>query len=235
MKDYLKYPMEDPKAPMKLGLGTVLLFPGIILVVPFFLVLGFLHRVLLVAVKGKSAELPSYEQPLKLLIQGLTTFSVWLAYLVPAAILGAVALIPSMAGGGGGFFAPQNILSTFLRFGSLVLWLGGFLFLPMALARFAALSKLASAFQFSEILADIRKSPNDYLFLSGSFAVGMLVLGFLSNFISGLPFYIGALLGMAAYFYFGVSMMRWTGVHYREKVTPSATEDESPKALPEGE
>ena len=220
LTESINFPRTDEAFAKKTGIGTLLLFPGIALVLPLFLVLGYYFRVLKDGLESKT-QLPEWDQFGRLFIQGLTCFAVLLVYMLPGSLLGAVALIPGMAMRGGSIFEPQNILSTFLKMGAGVLCLVGQALIPMALARFAHTGKLASAFQIKEIIEQIKASVSTYGKLVIALCVSSVVIGYVGRFLTAVPFYLGTFFTMALAFYTALVFMHWTGAIYRDRCLPA--------------
>lgn len=209
LRTSLSYPQKDESVWMKTGIGAVTLA----FVLPVFLTLGYYMRVIAGGMKA-SERLPEWNDFGKMLIQGVSAFAVYLAYLLPAAMIGAVSFIPAMFKRGAAFGA-GSLIYTFLALGALVLFLAGMALVPMALARYEATGKLVSAFQIKELVEQIKAAFGDYVVMSVVMLVAFGGITVVGNWIAKLPFYIGNIITLAAVFYVSLIVFNWTGAIYR--------------------
>ncbi len=222
----VNFPNRDEAVWKKTGVETVFLLLSV-LVVPYFLALGYLQRVLEGSLRDEP-RLPEWKDYGHMLVSGLVSFAVWFVYLLPFALLYSVKVLLT-SHRSSSLFAPETILSNFLLFGSLMLMVVGLSVVPIALARDAHQQKWQAAFQVSSILADVRAAVTDYSPVVMGFVVFAFGLGFFGNFVSGLPLYLGYAISMGIAFYGGVVLMHWTGSVYIENFGEEAgVETEAP-------
>jgi hypothetical protein len=88
VSDSLRYPSSDWKKVVILGV----LFLISILIIPLLLGLGYLFRALKASLAG-SEELPSFDSLMEMFMEGLKVFLVYLAYSLPAIIIGIISFI----------------------------------------------------------------------------------------------------------------------------------------------
>ncbi|MBU4534687.1 MAG: DUF4013 domain-containing protein [Euryarchaeota archaeon] len=183
--DAIQYPSSDWKKVIILGIITILS----ILIVPIFLVMGYVFRALKASIAG-SEELPEFDEWGDMLVDGLKVFLVGFVYfLIPAIIL--------FIGIGGSIFAmtPTGDPTTFFAlFGAtaliaaIVAFILG-LMLYIALANMAYYdSDLGAAFRFSEILEIISQIGwVDYILWYIVLVVVGAVGGFIVSILNFIP------------------------------------------------
>lgn len=88
ISDSLKYPSKDWKKVITLGLLFIISF----LIIPLFLLYGYLFRVIKASLAGVE-ELPDFEEWGEMLVDGIKLFFVYIIYLLPAIIIALYSII----------------------------------------------------------------------------------------------------------------------------------------------
>ena len=88
ISDSIKYPSRDWKKVIILGLLFVISF----LIIPLFLLYGYLFRVIKASLAGVE-ELPDFEEWGEMLIDGIKLFFVYIIYLLPAIIIALYSIV----------------------------------------------------------------------------------------------------------------------------------------------
>ncbi|HMK54968.1 MAG TPA: DUF4013 domain-containing protein [Methanobacteriaceae archaeon] len=153
LSDATRYPLSDWKKLIILGL----LFILSILIIPGFLALGYVFRVLKASIAG-SDELPDFDQWGEMFLDGFKVFVVQIAYfLIPGLVIflglwTSINSLISIEGNTTTSTAVFGILGGSLTLGIILLVIFGVLFI-MALANMAYHnSELKAAFRIREIL-----------------------------------------------------------------------------------
>jgi hypothetical protein len=184
-----KYPSTDFKKIIILGILSITSF----LIIPAFLNLGYLFRILKTSING-SEEPPEFDEWGNMFIDGLKVFLVILIYTIVPTVLIMIgiwaSLIPMVMAQTvaiSQFGSLNNILTLSFGFMTGLTAIGGFLaiiisfFIAIALANMAYHDKLGAAFRFSEIIQNIREIGwVDYLI----WYIVMLIIGAAYYFIS---------------------------------------------------
>lgn len=178
--DSLSYPLNSDDRIATILIGGVLSVLGV-LVVPAFVIQGYLVRVLRGAAKGERAA-PSFTDWGDLIVDGIKLFVVNLAYslvvVIPAMVLVFVLGLGSAvsgdpgAGAGPGLFVGAVGLVGFLLL--LVFGLALAYFLPAAMTNFAIKDSLGAAFDFSTIWSGATTSE---YFVGWLLAIAVVVVG----------------------------------------------------------
>jgi hypothetical protein len=173
------FAFQDPKALRKLLTGGFFLFLFFSIYF-FFVVTGYLMRILYAALEGRDASLPRWENRKELFNEGLLPVLVVLAYVAPLIAL---------------FILKQTLCAAFgasdeLNFVFAILNISAGLVisfaLPLGLIRLVVRGSLNEAFNFSQIFDFARTNPKNCFAAWGlSLAVGALsvVLGVLLVFV----------------------------------------------------
>jgi hypothetical protein len=88
VSDSLKYPTSDWSKLVILGVLFLISF----LIIPIFLVLGYMFRVIKASLVGVD-ELPAFEEWIEMLVEGVKLFLVYMIYSIPAIIIGIISFI----------------------------------------------------------------------------------------------------------------------------------------------
>ena len=88
ISDSLRYPTSDWSKLVILGVLFLISF----LIIPIFLVLGYMFRVIKASLAGVD-ELPAFDEWIEMLVEGLKLFLVYLIYSLPAIIIGIISFI----------------------------------------------------------------------------------------------------------------------------------------------
>lgn len=155
----LKYSLSNFKKVLTLGILTITSF----LIIPGFLVLGYLFKILKESLNG-SDNLPEFNEWSKIFIDGLKVFFVLFVYsIIPAALIGVGirnSILPLINTQGTGPLIQSTlslgILSGLTIIGILLGILVSFV-IAVALANMAYQNKLDAAFRFGEIFKRIGK------------------------------------------------------------------------------
>lgn len=157
LEDALRYPLESDDRVSTLLIGGVLVVLSV-LILPAFVVQGYLVRVLRSAATGET-EAPSFTDWGSLFVDGAKLFVVNLVYglvvIVPMAVLGLVAGFgfAGVANGNGGSAGVAALGTVTLLLVGLVVLLSLLLayVLPAAITNFAVQDRLGAAFDFGTI------------------------------------------------------------------------------------
>jgi len=155
----LKYPLTNFKKVLILGILIILST----LIIPGFLVLGYIFKIIKSTIED-SSELPEFEDWKTMFVDGLKVFTVLFIYsfipwiLIILGIWGAILPLLTVPGAGS---LMDSSLSLNLISGISVVGLGLLLVInfivPVAMANMIHHNKLRSAFNFKEIIGKIKK------------------------------------------------------------------------------
>lgn len=191
-----KYPFSDFKKVLMLGILSILSF----LVIPAFLYLGYLFRILKASVAGVD-ELPKFGEWGEMFLDGFKVFVVLLVYtLIPTAliILGMwVSLLPLIAAQNAGSIALPTIsfgvISGLVIIGGILEIIISFLVI-IALANMAYYGEIGAAFRFKGIIDKMGEIGwVDYLIWYVVMLMLWVVFLYISSFLV-FPFIIGIIL-----------------------------------------
>lgn len=181
--DASKYPLSNFNRILILGILTILSS----LIIPGFLVLGYLFKILKSTMEG-SSELPIFDEWIQMFVDGLKVFVVLFIYsLVPLILifLGIwAALLPMLSVPGYGSILNPTISMGFISgitFVGIGLQIVVSFFIPIALGNMAQHNKLGSAFRFGEIIEKIREIGGVDYFI---WFVVMVIIAWAAYFIS---------------------------------------------------
>jgi hypothetical protein len=189
----LKYPLTDFKKVLILGILTILSS----LIIPGFLVLGYIFKIIKSTMKD-SSELPNFNQWTSMFIDGLKVFVLFFIYSIIPCILiligiwGAILPMLTVPGAGSLLNSPLslNMLGGIASIGLILLVVISFI-IPVALANMVYQGKLVAAFRLKEIIGKIKEIGwVDYLIWFIIMLIIIWVAYFVSSFLI-LPFIIG--------------------------------------------
>jgi hypothetical protein len=151
--DSLGYPSKNLKRVAVLGISFIFS----ILIIPFFIVLGYALRVMKASIEG-GTEPPAFDELGTMIVDGLKYLVVMIGYfLIPGILMGmgimsAIASIPSydMMGGGASVIALLTGSGLFILGVLLAIIIS--VIANMGIANMAHTGKLGAAFRFGEIL-----------------------------------------------------------------------------------
>jgi len=194
--DALHYPLTDFKKVVILGILIILS----LLIIPGFLVLGYIFKIIKSSLDG-SSELPGFNEWITIFIDGLKVFVVLFIYsLVPAilVLLGIwAALLPMLTVPGEGSFINSNLsfsLITGLALIGILLQVVISFIIPIALANMVYHNKLKAAFRLKEVYVKIKEIGGvDYLIW---YIIMLIIVGviYYASFILIFPFFIGLII-----------------------------------------
>jgi len=166
ISDSLKYPSSNWSKVVILGV----LFLISILIIPLFLALGYMFRVVKATLAGLD-ELPAFEEWGEMLVEGIKLFLVYLIYSLPAIIIGifsfislwsSVSSITYITQSTGGTLTPEmffSILGGTALVGLIFAGLYTLVIYPIMAVAIGNMAyydgELGAAFRFSEILSTI--------------------------------------------------------------------------------
>lgn len=203
----VRYPMQDDDWIRTVIIGTVLLITSF-LIIPVFLVYGYLLRVLDRASRG-IPDPPEFGDWENLLVDGVKTFAVVFLYqIVPLILVMLVAVLGFLTLGEGGAGAVGIILGV-LVLGVYVLVA---LLLPAALTNMAREGSFGAAFDFDTILGGVL--TGDYII---ALILAIVVGGVLGAVAAVLTFLI---VGIFLVFYVQVVTFYLIGSGYGRAVDP---------------
>ncbi|ELZ87619.1 hypothetical protein C453_04674 [Haloferax elongans ATCC BAA-1513] len=210
LEDGLSYPLSGDNTLGRIVIGS-LLVAGSILVIPMFLLFGYLVRVLEYTARNEP-EPPEFDDWGKMFVDGLKGVVVTLVYgILPFALIG-VSLTLSAGGASSGNDAAAGILGGVGVIGLLASFVGLFVLyylVPAALTNMAVEDSIGAAFDFS-LLKDVLLSF-DYLIAwlipFGIAFVAQLLTSALVTFTFG----IGIILVPTVQFYVNVSVFYMFG------------------------
>lgn len=200
------------------GLGSVIILPGVLL-------LGYLAQTMQRAIKGRKG-LPEWTNLGEMVaLGGVALLS--LVYLLPAALLVGLAVLPKLGGGQEGFFSVSLLISRFINFGALLAFVIGLMFTLAAMHTYLHQPALSSLFQFGTLVHKISSRKAELISLTVAAAVGVFALMFLTWLLSwlGTPLsFIGStLLSLVITYNSGVILGSMEPEAEAEPALPSAT------------
>lgn len=204
----VKFPLNDPSWPVKLGIGLLMQLLGF-LIVPMLAFSGYMLQVVRDAANGNDENMPEWGDWGRLIMQGLMVSLASLIYmLIPMGLIifGMGSFIASII-----FGASRDSAVTGLAGGAMSLGLGGVglllllvvcFLLPALMIRYATSGDFGSFFQVGQAVSDIMTSPIDYLMvvivpigLSGAFSFVVGLTGGLLAILSPVFVVITSLVG----------------------------------------
>lgn len=214
--DAISFPIEGDSGIKRLLIGGLLVFPGSLVIVPTFWVLGFAARCGLAGVR-EEPEPPSLTDDIGgLIVDGLKVFAVSLGYLlIPLVVMfAAAATIGIGAIQGGDAAAGAGIVGIVLALVGVVLFLIGFYVFPAGVLRFMDEESLGAAFSIGAV-TDVA-FDSDY-FVAWLIAFGVnIVIGIINQIL--IAILIGIILFPFLSFYQQVVVFYLYGRGYRKSV-----------------
>ncbi len=173
---------DDPDWIQKIVIGGLI---GLIPVVGWLLVLGYMIGVGRNVIRGNPQPLPDWSDFGQMLIDGLYAFVIGIVYSLPIFVVLCFVLLPSLALGGAFGGDNENLgaiaavgICCFTGFaviyGIAIAWF----FLPAAMARYADTDDLMSALRYREVLSITRANPIVFLMALLVTWVASFVAGF---------------------------------------------------------
>ncbi|MEW6281909.1 MAG: DUF4013 domain-containing protein [Candidatus Eremiobacterota bacterium] len=213
----ISYPQKDDAVWKKTAIGTALMcFSG--LLIPLWIAQGYGMRILKDALDGKDeTRLPDWKNVGDLLVQGFFAFLITLSCYLPGAVLGAVALIPKLGSRSRGGVTVAGLIQMPLTMAAMVLVVAGTVIVPIMLARYSRTGSLGAAFNFKEILSEMKRSLNDYVLLAGAIVLCQVGVAFVAKILYAIPIInlVAGILAVGLGFYCSMIFMHWTGRLYR--------------------
>ena len=194
--DALQYPLKKFNKVLILGIITILS----VLIIPGFLVLGYLYKIIKSSLEG-SSEVPDFNEWVSMFVDGLKVFVVFFIYsLVPSVLvlLGIwAALLPVLSVPGEGSLLNSNLAISLVSGLALIgigLQLVISFIIPIALTNMVYHHKLSAAFKLKEIYVKIKEIGGvDYLIW---YIIMVIIIGviYYASFILIFPFFIGIII-----------------------------------------
>jgi hypothetical protein len=194
--DSLQYPLTNFNKILILGILTILS----LLIIPGFLVLGYLFKIIKSSMEG-SSELPDFNEWINMFVDGLKVFVVLFIYSIVPIILFLLGiwavLLPMLTVPGEGSLLTTNIsislVSGIALIGIVLQVLISFIN-PIALTNMVYHNELKAAFRLKEIYWKIKEIGGvDYLIWYIIMLIIMVVIYYIS-FILIFPFFIGLII-----------------------------------------
>jgi hypothetical protein len=154
---------DDEEWVKKLAIGGVAILFGII-ILPIFVVLGYMLQTLKNVRDGQSKPLPEWDDFSGLLVKGLMVFLIALVYSIPILIFVCLLVVIQL-----GFPQDGDISGALAIVWSCLLCVISFvallinIILPAAIIRYAQFDTFGSAFQFGEIFSFIKNNIGNYI------------------------------------------------------------------------
>ena len=193
----LKFPTEDENWIVKILIGTVLMIIPIVNFIP----IGYVYNIFKKVLNKEEPNLPEWGEWGDLFIRGLMVFLIMLVYIIVPWIL-------LMIGGGIMTAGANNDSGALTGLGGFVMFIGGLLYLvvallvPFAIAHYAKNGEeFGAIFKFGDIIGNLFKAIGDYLLA----IVVMIGVFFVLGLISMIPI-LGWIVGFLAMFYVIVVM-----------------------------
>jgi len=193
-EDALRYPTSGDDALETIAIGGILGLLGF-LILPVFLVYGYLVRVIRAVSRGDDETPPTFDDWGELLVDGVEGFVIVLVYTVVPALVLAIAVAPLVlissvtvssvgagdGSGAGGVLTAVILLVVFVVTAlALVALLAAIYLVPAAVTAFATTDRLGAAFSVTELRR---------IGASGQFLTGWLIaiaISVLVGFVAGL-------------------------------------------------
>lgn len=179
-KRSLKFAFNDPHAVKKLLTGGLFVL-AFFTVYFFFVVVGYVMRILSAALEGRDAKLPEWDSYKDLFNEGLLPILVMLAFAAPFIGIAILEIALFMV------VAPSaEIIAIFNIVRGIVFVVTSFL-LPLALIRYVISGTAREALNFTQLVDFVRTNPKNYI---SAWAVS-LGTGFVATVIGSLALGIG--------------------------------------------
>lgn len=205
--DALSYPSNGDDWLKTILIGVGLMITSF-LIIPAFILNGYLIRVLRSAARGEDTP-PSFGEWAELLVDGLKMIGISIAYLLIPYMILIIAMFAARSGG-----------ELVLLFAGLLLIVAGYT-LPVAMTNFALTGKVDAAFEIGRIV-DAAFTTQYFLSVVFALVVGLVlgaIAGLLSLLLIGLPLLFYVL--VATYYLYGrgCGSMLQPGPEDREQVS----------------
>lgn len=217
LKEGVTFASNDPQGPLKLGIGLLVSCFSFLLL-PILVLMGYSMETMRSVSDGEDNHLPGWDNLAALGYRGLMWLPVALAYLAVPVVLSLIGFGTSLMGMFGAFYQKSVATgATGIAAGGLFGIAGmltgavAYVFLPMAMLRYARNSSYSEAFDFSGILADIMKSPVEYLV---ALILPVVAAFAVSTVLAFIPL-AGAILTQFVWFYSGLVTCHLIGQYYR--------------------
>ena len=199
---------------------------GIIFVVPGLLFLGYLVQTMKRSTLGRKGlpEWTNFGELFSLGAVGLIS----LVYLLPAALLFALSVLPTL-GATASFFSVSALVSRFINFGAILAFAVGLAFTVSALHTYLSSGKLTDIFDFRSLAGKIRSKKADLGFLIGLAAVGLVAISALNWLLPGFLSFFGVLLGVVGTPFIALMVAYGSG-YILGKTTPQLPQTADPEA-----
>lgn len=214
-QEALNYPRNSDSAVKNVAIGGILLFLSFLLV-PTFLVLGYVVRALRYVLDGIE-EPPEFDEWGDMLVDGLKAFAIGFVYALVPALIAAVAVLVSGAtlgigGNGTGSGIAVGLIALVAAVLVFVVSLAAVYVVPAAIVAWVRTDSLGAAFSPAELRV---------LAFSKTYATGWAIavgIGLLGGIVSGAlgAVFIGALLAPFITFYANVAGAHAIGSAVRE-------------------
>ncbi len=155
--DAITAPRADKEFGLKFGITAATLV-GTVVVVPLFFFLGYFAQTIKHSEQGKKG-LPEWQDWTGLAVKGGVTFLSGL-YLLPGALLTALAVLPTLSGNAG-LFSGQALLARFINFGGAIASLAGLAVALAAIYGYLQTGKVSSLFNVAEIAKRLKSNVTD--------------------------------------------------------------------------
>jgi len=167
---------EDPFWIRKILIGGLFYLLAFLLVgIPF--VLGYCARLMRNVIRGEAKPLPEWDDLGEYFAEGLQLFLVWVVFLLPALVLGAIFIGGTVAASG--FGLPEEIAGCSAGIFLLIfipLFLVSAIIVPVALTRAIAEQRMGAAFEIGAVLRFIGQNLVNYLIV--------IVIYLIANFVA---------------------------------------------------
>lgn len=153
LEDAISYPLRGDSALGRVFVGGLLGLFGFLLL-PLFVLFGYLLRVLANAAREPEADPPEFEDWGDLFVEGLKGTAVAIVYgIVPFLVVGiaggfGVAATATRSGAARGVFGGLGVIGVLVAF---VVFVGLYYLLPAALTRLALEGRIGAAFEFGAL------------------------------------------------------------------------------------
>lgn len=193
---------------------------GVVVVAPGLLFLGYLVQAMRRATLGRRGlpEWTNYGELFSLGAVGMLS----LVYLLPAALLVALSVLPTL-GVKVGFFSVSALIARFILFGALFAFVVGLAYTVSALHSYLSTGKLADIFDFRALSGKIRSKKADLGFLVGLAAVGLVVIVFVNWLLPDFLAFFGWILWVVASTFLAL-MVSYGAGYILGKTTPQLPE-----------
>ncbi len=198
---------------------------GTVIVVPGLLFLGYLAQTMKRSTLGRKGlpEWTNFNELFSLGAVGLIS----LIYLLPAALLFALSVLPTL-GGKASFFSVSALVSRFINFGAVLAFAVGLAFTVCALHTYLSSGKITDIFDFRSLAGKIRSKKADLGFLIGLAALGLVAISAMNWLLPGFLSFFGVLLGVVGTPFIALMVAYGSG-YILGKATPQLPQNTEPE------